>query len=235
MVEQFEIRSGPHRIRGLFTTPDRAERFPCVILSHGLISSKESSKYVALAEAFRVGGVASCRFDYAGCGESDGSIEETTLTGRIENLNAVAEWIFGHPSVDAGKVGLLGSSFGGCTSLVKAARDARIQCVSLWATPHLLENKDEGSMPDVDFKDMLYEDFARYDLLAEAKKVSRALVVHGEIDDVVPSHEGKAIYRNLKKPKKFELIKGADHVFSVQGHRERAITLSRDWFRRFFV
>ena len=84
------------------------------------------------------------------------------------------------------------------------------------------------------FKDTLWEDFARYDLLAEAKKVSCVLVIHGEIDEVVPVHEGKAIYRNLKKPKNFELIKGADHIFSVQSHRERAIILSRDWFRRFF-
>ena len=70
-------------------------------------------------------------------------------------------------------------------------------------------------------------------MLAEAKSVSCALVIHGEMDEVVPAREGKAIYSSLKKPKRFELIKGADHIFSVPGHRERAITLSLDWFRRF--
>ncbi len=235
MTEQCEIRSGPYRIRGILTVPGRSGRFPCVILSHGLISSKDSSKYVALSTAFQAAGVASCRFDYQGCGESDGSIEETTLTGRVANLDAVAEWVFGHPSLDAGKVGLLGSSFGGSTSLVKAARDRRIRCVSLWATPYLLEKNDDRSLSEIEFKDALFEDFARYDLLVEAKGVSCALVIHGEADEVVPSREGKAIYEQAKRPKKFELIKGADHVFSVPGHRERAITTSVDWFRRFLA
>ncbi len=233
MMEQCEVRSGPYRIRGVFTRPDKSGRFPCVVLSHGLISSKDSSKFVSLAAAFETAGIASVRFDYQGCGESDGSIEETTLTGRIANLDAIAEWVFGHPSVDAAKVGLLGSSFGSVTSLVKAARDTRIRCVSLWATPYLLEKKDDNS--GADFKDALYADFAQYDLLAEARKVSCALVIHGEADTVVPAREGKAIYEHVGRPKKFELIKGADHIFSVPGHRERAITLSVNWFRRFLV
>lgn len=212
--------------------PGSGGRSPCVILSHGLISSKESSKYAALSEAFRAAGIAACRFDYAGCGESDGRIEETTLSGRIGSLDAVFEWVLAHPSVDAERVGLLGSSFGGCTSLVKAARDGRVRCVSLWATPHMIEKKEE-TVSEIEFGDILYADFARYDLLAEAEKVTCALVVHGEKDEVVPSGEGKAIYRRLKKPKKLELIKGGDHVLSVPSHRARAITLSLDWFRRF--
>jgi hypothetical protein len=235
MTEQCEIRSGPHRIRGILTVPARGGKFPCVILSHGLISSKESSKYVALSEAFQAAGLASCRFDYQGCGESDGSIEETTLTARVANLDAVVEWVCGRPSLDAGKLGLLGSSFGGATSLVKASRDGRIRCLCLWATPYLLEKKDDTSLSEIEFKDTLYEDFARYDLLAEAERVSSVLVVHGEADTVVPSREGKAIYEHAKRPKKFDLIKGADHIFSASAHRERAITLSIDWSRRFLL
>ena len=234
MIEPFEVRSGPYRIRGLLTLPEGGGKHPCVILSHGLISSKESSKYRALSAAFLSSGMASCRFDYHGCGESEGRIEETTLSRRIEDLDAVVDWVCRYPSLDNGKIGLLGSSFGGCTSLAKAARDRRITCVSLWATPHLLEKKEENPPAEISFSDSLYKDFAGYDLLAEAKKVSRALVIHGEMDEVVPAHEGKAIYGHLKKPKKWELIAGGDHVLSVPGHRERAIALSSSWFRRFF-
>jgi dienelactone hydrolase len=234
MVEQFEIRSGRHRIKGLLTLPDRDGRFPCVILSHGLISSKDSSKYVAISEAFQASGVATCRFDYEGCGDSEGNIEETTLSGRVKNLDDVFEWTLKRPSLDSEKIGLLGSSFGGATSLIKAARDRRVLCICLWATPCLLEKK-ETSFSEIDFRNLLYEDFARHDLLAEARNVSCALVIHGEMDEMVPAREGKAVYRNLKKPKRFELIKGADHIFSVPGHRNRAITLSLDWFRRFLV
>ncbi len=230
MLTPFEVAPGTYRIKGIFTLPDGGNKFPCVILSHGQISSKGSDKFVALAAAFQAAGAASCRFDYRGCGESDGRIEETTLSGRVADLDAVAEWVFNHPSLDGGRIGLLGSSFGGCTSLVKAARDPRVKCLSLWATPYCLDEKDDAS--EVEFEDALYEDFARYDLLAEAEKVSRVLVIHGDRDETVPCAEGKAIYERAKEPKRFELIEGGDHVFSDPGHRERAIRLAVDWFRK---
>ena len=233
MTAPFEVRSGPYRIRGVLAAPDGKRKFPCVILSHGLISSKESSKYAALSAAFQAAGVASCRFDYRGCGESDGRIEQTSLSARLADLDAVAGWVFGHPSLDAGKIGLLGSSFGGCTSLVKAARDRRIRCLSLWATPHRLEKKNDPSLPGIEFEDSLYEDFGRYDLLAEAERVSAVLVVHGEMDETVPASQGKAVYERAKEPKRLELIEHGDHTFSDPGHRERAISLSLEWFRRF--
>jgi dienelactone hydrolase len=235
MTEPFELQSGKFTIRGLFTLPEGKGPFPCVVLSHGLISSKESSKYIALGEAFEAAGIASCRFDYHGCGESDGRIEETTLTIRNQNLDSVVDWVFKQPAVDTGKVGLLGSSFGGCTSLLKAARDSRIGCTSLWATPYMLGKKEDDSLSEIDFRQTLYDDFARYDLLEQAKTISCALVIHGENDEVVPAFEGEAIYKNIKEPKKFELIGGGDHIFSVPGHRDRVITLSLDWFRRFFL
>jgi len=56
-------------------------------------------------------------------------------------------------------------------------------------------------------------------------------VIHGEDDEVVPLYEGKAIYKNIKKPKKLYIIKGGDHIFSVVSHREKVIELATNWFR----
>lgn len=217
------------------TVPDCCKKYPCVILSHGLISSKESSKYVALSESLNEAGIASCRFDYHGCGESGGNIEETTLTTRVGNLHSITEYVVNHSLVDMDKIGILGSSFGGSTCIVKAARDKRIKCVALWATPYRLEKKDDGRLSDIEFNDSIYTDFMTYDLLSEATRVSFALVMHGEMDETVPCSEGKSIYKCLKKPKKLEIIKGADHIFSNLSHREKAINLSLNWFRRFFL
>lgn len=213
--------------------PGEGKRFPCAILSHGLVSSKESSKYTEVSRRFAEAGLASCRFDYHGCGESGGNIEDTSLTIRLGNLDAITEYVMAHPSVDPGKIGIIGSSFGGSTALLKAAHDDRIKCLSLWATPYILENKDDGNISDIQFKDTIFTDFQSYDLLAEAKKVSRTLVIHGDSDEVVPCIEGKTIYKNLVKPKAIEIIKGGDHIFSVDAHRNKAITLALNWFRRY--
>lgn len=213
--------------------PGDDRKFPCAILSHGLVSSKESSKYTAVSRRFAEAGLASCRFDYHGCGESGGNIEDTSLTIRLDNLNAITEYVMAHSSVDPGKIGIIGSSFGGSTALLKAARDDRIKCLSLWATPYILENKDNGNISDIQFKDTIFNDFQSYDLLAEATKVSRTLVIHGDSDEVVPCIEGKTIYKNLLKPKAIEIIKGGDHILSVDAHRNKAITLALNWFRRY--
>lgn len=209
--------------------------YPCVVLSHGLISSKTSSKYVTLSERLAAEGIASCRFDYHGCGESGGRIEDTTLTIRLENLERVVEYMRNVPAVDPERIGLLGGSFGGVTSVLKASLDGRIKCISPWATPHELLKPEDGSIEDVRFKDTLYSDFARYDILSQAGKVSHALVIHGDADEVVPCREGIAIYDRVRQPKKLEIIPGADHVFSDLTHRERAISLAIGWFKRFLL
>ena len=235
MVEPFEIGPQERKVRGILSVPGGGGPFPCVILSHGLVSSRQSAKYVALSDILAAHRIASCRFDYHGCGESDGKIEETTLTERLANLESVTALVLGRPSIDARKLGLLGSSFGGCTSLVRAARDRRVACVCLWATPYRLGGREEPTPEGIDFREELYTDFARYDLLAEARNVRCGLVIHGEADEVVPAAQGTAIYENLGEPKAFEMIKGGDHTFSRAADRERAISVSLDWLGRFLL
>ncbi len=231
--EKFQVTSGDHRIVGILSIPEGAGPFPCVLLSHGLVSSKESSKYIFLSERFCAIGVASCRFDYHGCGESGGNIAETTLTIRLRDLESVLEHVLDNPSINGDRIGILGSSFGGSTALLEAARNQSIRCVALWATPYMLEEKKDETISDIPLQRSIFVDFSRYDLLEEARKVSRAIVIHGELDEVVPCAEGKAIYEHLKRPKKFVLIKGADHTFTDLAHRNKAADMSIAWFKRY--
>lgn len=214
--------------------PRGRKKYPCVVLSHGLVSSKESSKYSLISDVFAGSGIATCRFDYHGCGESGGDITETTLTIRLENLDAITEYVLHHPSVDPHNIGILGSSFGGTTCVLKAAKDNRIKCISPWATPYRLDNDSDGNISGILFKETIFTDFNEHDVLSEARKVSNALVIHGEMDEVVPCEEGKAIYKNMQKPKKCVIIKGGDHVLSDVSHRDRAINLALKWFQGYF-
>lgn len=231
MIEQFELPAPTLRIRGILAVPHNTVRHPCIILSHGLISSKDSSKSVALADAFYAAGIASCRFDYHGCGESEGNLRDTTLAIRLKNLETVVGYVKQHDLLDPQKIGLLGSSFGGSTTLLHAAHDKTMRCAILLATPHVLAKRPDDELDQIGFTD-IYEDFLRHDLLAEAKKVTNGFVIHGEDDQTVPWEEGMAIYRNLLNPKRFELVKGGDHVFSDSAQRDHVIRLSLGWFKR---
>jgi len=235
MIKNFEISSAYNKIAGLMIIPQgRRKKYPCVILSHGLVSSKESSKYALVSDIFAGAGIATCRFDYHGCGESGGDITETTLSIRLENLDVITEYIIHHPSVDPHNIGILGSSFGGTTCVLKAAKDARIKCISPWATPYRLDKDEDGTISGIPFKETIFTDFAQHDVLAEAQKVSNALVIHGEMDEIVPCVEGKTIYKSIKKPKKCVIIKGGDHTLSDPIHRDEAIKLALHWFQGYF-
>ncbi len=236
MIESFFIESRYNTISGIMTVPDKVcEARPCIVLSHGLISSKSSAKYVAFSEQLAAIGIASCRFDYHGCGESGGIIEETTLTIRFENLSAIVGHVRTYPGIDPERIGILGSSFGGVTCILQASRDRRIKCVSPWATPFELVKTGDGSIDGIPFKDEFYSDFLKYDILSEAKNVSHAMVIHGSLDDTVPSREGIAIYEHLHEPKELHIIEEADHTFSIPQHRDRAIGLSLGWFRKYLL
>ncbi|MBI3080794.1 MAG: alpha/beta hydrolase, partial [candidate division NC10 bacterium] len=94
---------------------------PLVIACHGLLSSKDNPKYVELAGALAAAGLACARFDFAGCGESAGAREETTVARRVMDLAAVAEALSTHRFV-AGAWGSWGAASAG--SLPSATRRA---------------------------------------------------------------------------------------------------------------
>ena len=75
---------------GMFHLPE-VEKPPCVIASHGLFSSKDSEKYTTLGNRFHPRGIALFRFDFRGCGESEGIISEITVSDRLRDLNAAID------------------------------------------------------------------------------------------------------------------------------------------------
>jgi alpha/beta superfamily hydrolase len=107
----------------------------CIITSHGLFSSKDSDKFLALGNYFAEKGFFVFRFDYRGCGESEGFIEDTTISGRKKDLTAALSFIQKTILLDAHTVGLLGSSMGGYISLLVAPDWAPVKAVVTWATP----------------------------------------------------------------------------------------------------
>ena len=99
----------------------RAGRGPTILFLPGYASDMEGTKAVALDAWAEREGRAMLRFDYAGCGASDGAFEPQTLaTWRGDVLAMIDEVI-------AGPVLLVGSSMGGWLMLLAAlARPDRV-------------------------------------------------------------------------------------------------------------
>ena len=90
---------------------------------HGFLSDKTGSYEGRCREAVEHGYDA-VRFDFRGCGESDGDFAESTLSARIADLEAVVEYFV------PGSYVLFGSSFGGAVAFHAAVGDDRVEAVA---------------------------------------------------------------------------------------------------------
>jgi uncharacterized protein len=234
-TERVTFLSEGRRIKGILELPDGSPE-ACVVASHGMQSSKESEKYITLGGRMTGEGMGCLRFDFTGCGESEGDPGEGTVTQRVADLAAVVAWV--RKRGDLGKkIGLVGSSLGGYVSLIQAARDPGIGAVVTWATPFHLDDlpgkrNDEGY---VDVGGAFFDDLPNHRLAPLLPRVSKALVIHGDADELVPPDHAREIFRALSGPKEIHIIEGGDHRLIDPGHRNRALDLTVAWFRTWLL
>ena len=91
----------------------RAGRGPTLIFLPGYMSDMQGSKALALDEWAAQNGRAMLRFDYAGCGESDGAFEDGTLASWRDDAKLAIDAF-----VPTGPLILIGSSMGGWLALL---------------------------------------------------------------------------------------------------------------------
>ena len=234
-VHRLTIPTGGVHLAAMLHLPEAGQRpWPCVVTAHGLLSSKDSDKYVQIGEVFTRAGVAVCRFDFRGCGESQGNLAETTLAQRVADLRAVVEMMRAHPAL-SGRVALLGSSLGGYVALFAASTDFKVKAVAAWATPANLD--DFAEHPEKVRAQGLGDAF-----IAEVKEgrylrapvgTRYCLFVHGEQDELVPADHARRLAETALNPRRLEIVPGADHQFTDAAHREQAVRLSLDWIGRY--
>lgn len=186
-----------------------------IICSHGLYSSMDSDKYLQLAGMANERGISLLRFDHRGCGASDGRFADSTVTRRVEDMQAARAWV---QHEHGGSIALFGSSFGGMVSIL-AAGDAK--ALALLSTPHAIED-------DLGLDPAFLEDLERYDLLAAIGTVPPVLIMHGRNDELVPVAHARALHEHAGGEKKL-LLFDADHRFSDDDVRRAALAAALDW------
>ena len=206
-----------------------------VITCHGLFSNKDTAKHVYLAERLAARSVGTLRFDFSGCGASEGSLFETSYSRRMQDLDAAITYLC---SQGTERLAVFGSSVGGAVALLCAARDERIVALAtLGAVAHPAELLERHPKACDEFARLGYADMPQgrlgpqfyYDSMAHevvsAVGVLHApvFVLHGLEDQVVPctdAHDIAAAARNAS----LELVDGADHAFSQVVHMRSAMT-----------
>jgi dipeptidyl aminopeptidase/acylaminoacyl peptidase len=237
--QQVKFYSESYLLYGNLSLPYK--KAPCIISLHGLESSKESRKWLIFESKLYNEGYAFLRFNFRGCGEkpdvSEGKFEETSLTSRIKDFKAALNFLKENVEIDVDRIGVIGSSFGGMVAI--ASQEKTIKALVTLAAPYKIDFTltKEGSYYLLPSGKKLtanfFEDIQKYDLLNSIEKISSILIIHGELDELIPVGHAYKLFKAAKEPKKLEIIKGADHRFSNIKHLDKVVELSLNWFKAY--
>jgi len=120
---------------------------PAILLCHGFAGVKELL-LPAFAEYFANAGFVAMTFDYRGFGASEGEPGRLVPALQIEDIRSAVDYLVGRPEVDAERIGLWGTSFGGANVVYTAAADARVKAISAQLTFADGERVVTGAMSD---------------------------------------------------------------------------------------
>jgi alpha-beta hydrolase superfamily lysophospholipase len=243
MDERLVIEVDNENIVGVLHWP-KTQTTSCIITAHGLLSNKDSVKYLTLAKGLQERGIATFRFDFRGCGESGGRLEYSHITNRENDLKAVTE----HMTQKMGfqNIGLFGSSMGGFVSYLMPSSIKQVKAMVTLAAPismaELFNTRDIASayaqyeIDGIIFKNDFITDVLQCGTLSKELLNSidcPVLIFHGTMDGLVPISHAERLFENIKGQKLLKIIKFGDHIFSNPYHLEEIIRTSIDWFDKY--
>lgn len=226
------FRSDDFVLQGRLHLP-AAHQAPVVIGSHGLYSSKDSPKQIALARACNRLGMAYFRFDHRGCGSSQGEFEYvTSLASRCRDLKNAVEAI--HSNEETGtRIGLFGSSMGGTVSLA-VADELEAGTIVTFAAPvcSYLPGDCRAHSRDLKSEGIFFDSQRQaFDITAKLSKIKNILIFHGDADNTVALSHAKEIYRLAGAPKKLIIQQTGDHRMSNVKHQREFVSMASNWFK----
>jgi pimeloyl-ACP methyl ester carboxylesterase len=120
------------RLSGVVRVPEGVkpgERRAAFLVLHGFGSNKNSPTMLGPAKVLNDLGYVTLRFDMRGCGDSEGERGRVICLEQVEDTRDALTFLAQHPAVDGGRIGLIGSSFGGAVSVYAGGVDERVAAV----------------------------------------------------------------------------------------------------------
>jgi alpha-beta hydrolase superfamily lysophospholipase len=131
-----EFLSEGSRIKGHLYQPAEAgggRKFPAIVVCHGFAGVKELL-LPRFAEKFAAAGNVVLTFDYRGFGESEGRGPRIVPGEQAADIRNAITFLSANHDVDAARIGLWGTSYGGANVIAVAACDPRVKALAVQIT-----------------------------------------------------------------------------------------------------
>ncbi|MED4885197.1 alpha/beta hydrolase family protein [Bacillus smithii] len=235
-----------------WTDQEKNARYPLVVICHGFIGSRVGVNrlFYKAAQELAEDRYVVIRFDYAGCGESDGDYGQTGLDDFIDQTNHVIDFGLQLNGVDADQLVLLGHSLGGAVASWIAANDSRVKKLILWAPvgqPYkdivaIVGEKEVEKLKQKTFIDYMgyqltsrfFRSLSLYHPLKEASRFQGdVIILHGTNDEDISAEyclRYDSIFQTREKGTcEKRLIAGANHTFSSCVDQRDLFSETRRW------
>ncbi|HEY5608212.1 MAG TPA: alpha/beta fold hydrolase, partial [Alphaproteobacteria bacterium] len=121
------------QLAGIVHVPDGlnpGERRPAIIMMHGFGANKSGGPEW-VCKQFESWGYVALRFDYRGCGESEGERGRVIPLEEVSDARNALTYMASRPEVDPDRIALCGSSLGAGVAVYAAGIDQRVAAVIL--------------------------------------------------------------------------------------------------------
>ncbi|MBI3076859.1 MAG: alpha/beta hydrolase [Deltaproteobacteria bacterium] len=132
MEERVTFPSDGLKLSGIVRVPSDlrpGERRPAFLVLHGFGGNKDNTGQIAVAKLFADWGYVTMRFDFRGCGESEGEHGRILCLDQVTDTSNAVTYLAGRAEVDPGRIAVVGSSFGAAVAVYTAGVDARVAAV----------------------------------------------------------------------------------------------------------
>jgi len=237
--KSFIVNVGKERIFGICLTPSKKTKDIPLILTHGSGDNSLQYPLVHLARFLTNKGYLTFRFDFRGCGNSDGKEENYSLSSQIKDLEAVIDFI--KRKTRKRGVGLIAKSISCVPSFMLASEREDIVFIIALGAPYSIEKYwSEEELEEVKKRGYIFYKGFKYgwkygrEMRNFQKKYEECLkrvnipvlLLNGEKDEKVSLDEAKTIFSALtSKKKKLEIIRNSDHSFKL--HEENLKDLEK--------
>lgn len=135
MQHNIHFQSNGFKLAGVLHIPDDqkpGEQRPSISVLHGFGSNKNGGIALVAAELFEKMGYVTLRFDFRGCGQSEGPAGRVICLEQVEDAKAAFDYLQTRAEVDSKRMAIMGFSFGAAVSVYTAGVEPRAAaCLSI--------------------------------------------------------------------------------------------------------
>ncbi len=189
-----------------------------ILILHAYTGKKENRTIHFLAKNLPKHKFNTIQFDFSGHGESEGKMQEATISKQLEDISSVLAQI---NEVPLNNLILVGNSFSVITALAFAKEDAIKGLILISGRANYLKYIDTLEkigdryklFEGIFIRESFIEDYKKYDPIKNIKELNKPiLIIHGERDNIIPVTDAKILLKNSKIGK-LKIIKNADHRY----------------------